>query len=161
MFTLGEIIDLAIRIEKNGESTYRKAQEEVSSSDLASMLHWLADDEAEHEKWFARLREDMDAKIEDPKLEEMGKSILKNVLGDQSFSMNDVDFSRIDNATNLLETSLEFEKDTIIFYEMLKEFIEDRKVLGGLDKIIEEEKRHVKRLEELIGKEEVLPLTSS
>jgi len=93
MFTLGEIIDLAIQIEKNGENTYRKAQNEVPSSELASMLEGLADDEAEHEKWFAKLREDMDVEIEDPKLEEMGKSILRSVLGDQAFSMSDADFS--------------------------------------------------------------------
>ena len=161
MFTLGEIIELAIRIEKNGENTYRKAQNEVPSSELASMLQGLADDEAEHEQWFAKLREDMDTEIADPKLEEMGKSILRSVLGDQAFSMSDADFSRIDNITSLLRLSFEFEKDTIIFYEMLKEFIEDGKVLSGIDKIIEEENRHVKRLEEIIEKGEILPLTSS
>ena len=62
MFTLGEIIDLAIRIEKNGESTYRKAQKEVSSSKVSAMLEWLADDEAKHEKWFTELRENVDEK---------------------------------------------------------------------------------------------------
>lgn len=161
MFTLSEIIDLAIRIEKNGENTYRKAQNEVPSSELASMLRELADDEADHEQWFAKLREDMDTEIADPKLEEMGRSILTSVLDDQAFSMTDVDFSRIDSITSLLKLSLEFEKDTIIFYEMLKEFIEDGKVLSGIDKIIEEENRHVKRLEEFIEKGDILPLTNS
>ena len=155
MFTLGEIIDLAIRIERNGENTYRKAQDEVPNSELASMLQMLADDEVEHEQWFTKLKKDLDAEIEDPKLEEMGKSILKSVLGDQAFSMNDTDFSRIDNITNLLELSFEFEKDTIIFYEMLKEFIEDEIVLRGIDKIIEEENRHVKRLHEFIEKGDI------
>jgi len=155
MFTLGEIIDLAIRIERNGENTYRKAQDEVPNSELASMLQMLADDEVEHEQWFTKLKKDLDAEIEDPKLEEMGKSILKSVLGDQAFSMNDTDFSRIDNITNLLELSFEFEKDTIIFYEMLKEFIEDEIVLRGIDKIIEEENRPVKRLHEFIEKGDI------
>jgi len=150
MFTLGEIIDMAIRIENNGEKTYRKAQNKVSSPGLASTLLELANDEAEHEKWFAEFRENLDAEIQDPKMEEMGRSILQGVLGDQAFSMNDADFSRIDNITSLLELSLEFEKDTIIFYGMIKEFIEDEEVLNGIDKIVEEENRHVKRLEELI-----------
>jgi len=44
MFTLGEIIDLAISIEKNGENAYRKAQEEVSNPSLASMLQRLAEE---------------------------------------------------------------------------------------------------------------------
>lgn len=152
MFTLGEIIDLAIRIENNGKNTYRKAQDEVASSELASMLQELADDEAEHEKWFAKFREDMDTEIEDSKIEEIGRSILQSVLGNQAFSMNDADFSRIDNITNLLELSIEFERDTIIFYGMLKEFIKDDKVLSGIDQIIEEENRHIKRLEDVIKK---------
>ena len=159
MFTLGEIIDLAIRIEKNGENTYRKAQDEVSSSELASMLQGLADDEAEHEKWFAELRENVDEKIENPKLAEMGKEILQGVLGDHAFSMDEADFSSLDNITGLLELSLEFEKDTLVFYEMIKEFIEDGKVLSGIDKIIKEENRHIKYLEEFIEKGEILPLT--
>jgi len=161
MFTLGEIIELAIRIEKNGENTYRKAQNEVPISELASMLQGLADDEAEHEKWFVELMEDMDIEIEDPLLEEMGNSILRSVLGDQAFSMSDADFSRIDNITRLLELSIEFEKDTIIFYEMLKEFIEDVKVLSGINKIIEEENRHVKHLEECLEKGNFFPLNNS
>ena len=160
MFTLGEIIDLAIRIEKNGESTYRKAQKEVSSSKVSAMLEWLADDEAKHEKWFTELRENVDEKIEDPILEKMGKEILQSVLGDHTFSMNEVDFSSLDNIKGLLEVSLEFEKDTLIFYEMIKGFIEDENVLSGIDKIIEEENSHVKNLEEFLKKGEILPLSS-
>ena len=160
MFTLGEIIDLAIRIEKNGESTYRKAQKEVSSSKVSAMLEWLADDEAKHEKWFTELRENVDEKVEDPILEKMGKEILQSVLGDHAFSMNEVDFSSLDNIKGLLEVSLEFEKDTLIFYEMIKGFIEDENVLSGIDKIIEEENSHVKNLEEFLKKGKILPSSS-
>jgi rubrerythrin len=47
---------------------------------------------------------------------------------------------------SLLELSIEFEKDTILFCQMLRSFIDDREVLNGLDKIIEEESRHVDEL---------------
>ena len=157
MFTLGEIIDLAIRIEKNGENTYRKAQEEVSNPSLASMLQWLAEDEVEHEKWFEKLKEEVETTEEDPKLEEMGKAILQSVLGDQAFSIKDADLSRIEDLNSLLELSVEFEKDTILFYEMLSAFIDDEETLRQLDKIIEEENRHVQVLEEFLEKKEALP----
>jgi rubrerythrin len=161
MFTLGEIIDLAIRIEKNGENTYRKAQEEVSNPSLASMLQWLAEDEVEHEKWFARLKEEVETTEEDPKLEEMGKAILQGVLGDQAFSIKDADFSRIEDINSLLELSVEFEKDTILFYEMLSAFIDDKETLRQLDKIIEEENRHVQVLEDFLEKKKVLPASQA
>ena len=157
MFTLGEIIDLAIRIEKNGENTYRKAQEEVSNPSLASMLQWLAEEEVEHEKWFVRLKEVVGTTGEDPKLEEMGKAILQGVLGDQAFSIKDADFSKTEDINSLLELSIEFEKDTILFYEMLSAFIDDEETLRQLDKIIEEENRHVQVLEEFLEKKEALP----
>ena len=59
MFTLSEIIDLAVRIETNGQKAYRKAQGQVTDPALASMLGWLADEEAEHEKWFPSLKENV------------------------------------------------------------------------------------------------------
>ena len=158
MFTLSEIIDLAIRIEKNGENAYRKAQEEVSNPSLASMLKWLAEEEVEHEKWFTRLKEKAGTLAEDPKLDEMGKAILQGVLGDQTFSIKDADFSKIGDINSLLELSVEFEKDTVLFYEMLSAFIDDEETLSQLDKIIEEEKRHVQLLEEFLEKKMALPV---
>jgi rubrerythrin len=156
MFTLNEIIDLAIRIEKNGENAYRKAQEEVSNPSLSSMLQWLAEEEVEHEKWFIRLKEKTTTVAEDPKLEEMGKAILQGVLGDQVFSIKDADFSKTEDINSLLELSIEFEKDTILFFEMLSAFIDDKETLSQLDKIIEEEKRHVQLLEEFLENKKML-----
>lgn len=151
MFTLGEIIDLAVRIEANGQKAYRKAQEQVSDPTLASMLGWLADEEAEHEKWFYRLRENVEFNKEDSQLEEMGKSILQGILGEQAFSIEEADFSRIEDLDSLLTLSVEFEKDTILFYEMLSAFIEDEKTFNGLNRIIEEENRHVLLLEDFLA----------
>lgn len=153
MFTLTEIIDLAIRIEKNGAMIYRKAQAEVSNPSLTSLLDWLTEDEANHEKWFASLREESRKSEGDPKLEEMGQAILQGVLGERAFSLEEADFSKIEDVTSLLELSVEFEKDTILFYEMLSTFIEDEKTLSRLSQIIAEENRHVQVLEEFLQKE--------
>jgi rubrerythrin len=79
-------------------------------------------------------------------------------LGDQAFSIKDADFSKIEDINSLLELSVEFEKDTILFYEMLRAFIDDEETLSQLDKIIEEEKRHVQLLEEFLEKKMSLPV---
>jgi rubrerythrin len=150
MFTLGEIIDLAVRIETNGQKAYRKAQKEVTDPALSSLLGWLADEEVEHEKWFPRLKDQMKANQEDPKLEEMGKSVLQGVLGDHTFSIEEADFSKIEDLDTLLALSVEFEKDTILFYEMLSAFIEDEQILHQLNRIIEEENRHVRLLQDFV-----------
>jgi rubrerythrin len=158
MFTLAEIIDLAVRIEKNGEKAYRKARDEVSNPSLASMLQRLAEEESEHEQWLTGLKEKVETGAKNPRLEEMGKTILQGVLGNQTFSIDEADFSRIKDLEGLLELSVEFEKDTILFYEMLSAFIQDEKSLDQLDLIIEEESRHVRLLEDCLSKRENLTL---
>jgi rubrerythrin len=156
MFTLGEIIDLAIRIEKNGEQAYKKAQKQTSIPSLAAMLKRLAEDEADHQKWFTRFRAEVQVDQVDPTFDEMGKSILEGVLGDQSFSIQEADFSKIDDLKTLIKLSIEFEKDTLLFYEMLSAFIEDEKTLNQLNRIIDEETHHALLLEESLRKREGL-----
>jgi rubrerythrin len=148
MFTLGEIIDLAIRIEKNGEMAYKKAREQTTNPAMATLLGRLAQDEADHQKWFIRFRAEVKADQADPAFEEMGQSILEGVLGDQAFSIQEADFSKIEDLKTLLKLSVEFEKDTLLFYEMLSAFIEDEKTLNQLNRILAEENHHVLLLEE-------------
>lgn len=153
MFDLSDIIDLAIRIEKNGEQTYRKAMEQVSDPQLSAMLDRLAKDELEHEKWFKSLKSRIRPSAVSSALDEMGRSMLRDVLGDQAFSISEADFSRMQDIKELLNISIEFEKDTIIFYEMIGAFVEDKTALKALAEIIDEENRHVLELTELLEKE--------
>jgi rubrerythrin len=152
MFNLGDIIDIAVRSEKNGETTYRKAMKEVSDPDFSSVLDRLATDELEHEKWFESLREQVELPGVDPALEEMGKTMLQDILGDKAFSISEADFSRIEDIKGLLELSIEFETDTILFYEMIMAFIRDEKTIDSLSSIIAEENRHVRVLTESLEK---------
>lgn len=148
MFNLGDIIDLAVRLEKNGENTYRKAMKEITDPNLSSVLKQLALDELEHETWFEDLRKRVGSTGIDPELDAMGKMMLQNILGDQAFSISNADFSQIENVKELLTLSIEFEKDTILFYELILGFIEDQKTIESLNAIIEEENRHVQVLTE-------------
>ncbi len=141
------IIDLAIQIEKNGERIYRKALEKMSDPSLASLLRHLADEEVEHAKWFSEMKPRIKQAADDSPLAEKGKRMLRGVLGGQAFSLGDTDFSKIDRVQSLLKLAIEFEKDTVLFYEMLGSFIEDKETLDQLDTIIEEERRHAEVLQ--------------
>ena len=152
MFNISDILDIAIRIEQNGEKIYRKAMAEVLDPVLSSALNRLAEDELEHKKWFESLKQEIKTSEIDPALDEMGRSMLLGVLGDQAFSISEVDFSRIENVKALLEKSIEFEKDTILFYEMIVPFVEDEADVKALAEIIEEENRHVRELTEWLEK---------
>ena len=150
MFNITEIIDLAIQIEKNGEKIYRDALKIVSNSSISVILQNLADEEVQHIEWFSTLKQKIKSIPEDPQLEEMKRSILGSVLGDQSFSLKNVDFSGIRSTTDLLKSAIEFEKDTILFYEMIRPLIDDDKTLNDLDRIIKEENQHVTLFQEIL-----------
>jgi rubrerythrin len=148
MFTIRDIIDLAIQIEQNGEKVYRQAAGEISNSSISSLLLWLAGEEVKHVKWFSELKEKVNEMVDDPRIEETGKRILQGILGDQSFSLRDVDFSTMKETADLLKAAIEFQEDTVLFYEMIQSFIDEKETLNHLDIIIQEEKNHIRLLRE-------------
>ena len=155
MFLTKEIIDLAIKLEKNGEAVYRGAIEKVSMPGLVPLLEWMADEEVKHADWFAQLKLNLETKNENPFAAEMSRELFSEMLGDKNFSLKEVDFSSIENINDLVEIFIEFEKDSIIFFEILKPFVEDPVAREHLSKIIDEEKCHIERLKEIADSKEV------
>ena len=160
MFSTKEIIDLAIKLEKNGEAVYRSAIEKVSMPGLVPLLEWMADEEVKHADWFAQLKLNLETKNENPFVAEMSRELFSEMLGDKNFSLKEVDFSSIENINDLVEIFIEFEKDSIIFYEVLKPFVEDPVAREHLSKIIDEEESHIERLKEITDRKEVFSIIS-
>jgi len=157
MFSLAEIYDLGIRIEKNGERFYRDAMRQAWSKPIAEMLKQLAEEEVNHVDFFLKRMDALKQKRETPFLDEMSTSMLKDILGDQAFSLKEVDVSKIRSVEELVSLAIEFEKDTILFYEMVGSFMTDEEAARQLKEIIEEEKQHVKLFESYGTKEIRLP----
>ena len=153
MFSVNEILDLAIQIEKNGESVYRRAMEEINESELTTLLEWMADEEINHANWFASLKDSIESTGVNLFVEEMSRELFNDLLGEKSFSHKDVDFSKLKSINELISVFIEFEKDTVIFYEVLVPFIEDVGTLETLDRIISEENNHIRRLQEFLQSE--------
>ena len=79
----------------------------------------------------------------------MGKALLRNTLGAQIFSLERAEFSKLSRVRDLLKIAIEFERDTIIFYGMFRAFLEEKSALDILDTILEQENRHLRKLQEL------------
>ena len=148
MFSVNEILDMAIQLEKNGESVYRNAVDKVTNADLISLLIWMADEEANHRRWFLEVKRNVEMHSINPFMAEMTRQVFEGILGDKSFSHRDVDFSRVGRVDDLIGIFLEFEKDTVLFYETLIPFIEDDDTLQNIKKIIAEESNHIKKLQD-------------
>ncbi len=149
MFNAREIIDIALKIEQNGEAVYRQAVKNLDSPELSDRLLWMADEEARHMTWFKKFQADLgdgDARLA---VTEMSSSALADILGDQSFTLQDIDFSQVSDVSKLIDIFIEFERDGILFYEMLRSFIKDPSALASLDQIIQEEYQHIDILNQL------------
>jgi rubrerythrin len=86
-----------------------------------------------------------------PFVDEMTHEVLGELLGRRAFSLDEVDFHRIATADQMLAVALEFEQDTVLFYEILIGFVSDGGVRAQLETIIAEERRHIQCLRQKQG----------
>jgi rubrerythrin len=148
MFTLKEIGELAVQIETNGETVYREVAVKVSDPALKNTLEAMAHDEQQHARWFRRLSS---AKLSgnqsaDDKLEAIGRGLLTEMLSDQTFSLSAEELKDARTVAEVIAQAEAFEKDTIIFYEMLADFVAESEVAAQLREIIAEEYGHIEQL---------------
>ncbi|MBW2602739.1 MAG: ferritin family protein [Deltaproteobacteria bacterium] len=151
MFSLKDIIDIAVQIELNGEKIYRCAAEKIQNPSLSTLLQWLADEEVKHMEWFAALKDKIADTGEHPEQEKFGRALLQNAVGSHSLSLEDADFSDIEQVKDLIHLVMEFENDTVLFYKMLQPLIEDQETLDQLHTIIQEEEDHALRLKKVLS----------
>lgn len=162
MFNAVEVLKMAVRIEENGEKFYRKAMDIQEDPQLREVLRELAADEARHAQWFEAMRERLsrEGEAEDVWVQEVSGDLLQSMIGDQTFSLKEVDPADLDSVEKILETAVEFEKDSILFYDMLRGFMDEGESARALQEIIAEEELHVEILEarlKVLNKERVTP----
>ncbi|WP_136809730.1 ferritin family protein [Desulfosediminicola flagellatus] len=150
MFRITDIRNIAIQIEKNGEASYRQAADSVKDPKIQEILEWMANEERRHRKWFEAIESNQSVPPEQEELEKMGKSLLQDMVANQTFSLDQKRLDQTETVAELLAQSKAFEEDTILFYEFLLALIEDEATARELKIIIEEERQHAIRLEELV-----------
>ena len=150
-FSINEIIELAVQIEKKGYTFYNKALERKNlSSTSAELLKKLRDDEIVHEQTFKKMRTELDQ--EEITLSGDWQEVsnyLRTISDSHIFSEPDAAIKLatfVKNEKELIENAIQFEKDTLLFFNSIYEKIENQKVKKILKKIIEEEESHVEKL---------------
>ena len=72
----------------------------------------MADEEVKHAKWFSDLKQNVETESKNPFVEEMGRELFNDLLGERSFSHKEVDFSTVEQIDDLIAIFVEFEKVT-------------------------------------------------
>jgi rubrerythrin len=151
MFTLNDICSIAVQIERNGERIYRAGSKGAEDPKVAQMLNWMADEEMRHAQWFENLQLPSRETQSHEEIESMGRSLLQEMMKDQTFSLQDDRMQSVADLAGLFDMSMEFEQDTILFYETLRSFIDDADTAAQLNRVIDEERDHLRQLESLKG----------
>jgi rubrerythrin len=149
MFTIGDIRNIAIQIEKNGEETYRRASKAAKNPEVAKVLAWMAEEEKHHAKWFTNLQSSKPLTPEQQEMELVGRTLLQEMIKGNPFLLDENELQNAKNVEEVIARSKIFELDTILFYEFLIGFLDDQEVIEQLRKIIEEERNHIKQLERI------------
>lgn len=151
MFTIADIRNIAIQIERNGETTYRQAAAKAADPEIARLLETMADDEKRHAQWFEKIQTDQVLSEEQRQMEQVGKSILQEMVKDKTFSLEEDRLQSGESLEQILAACQGFEEDTILFYEMLSGFIDNTETMDQLRAIIAEEQEHSRQLAEIFG----------
>jgi len=160
MFTIGDIRNIAIQIEKNGEETYRNASKAAKDPQVAEVLAWMADEEKRHAKWFSHLQSSKPLTKEQEEVEAVGRTLLQNMVKGNNFLLDEEELINAKNVEEVLARSKVFELDTILFYEFLIGFLDDQEAVEQLQRIIEEERNHIIQLELMEDPKECDPYES-
>lgn len=145
MFSATELIRIAIKLESNGESVYRQAQQAVTDPVIRETLGWMADEERKHANWYASLDSNAGKKALTDE-DEIPPALLERIIGSQQFSLSVEALSHAESAGQLLDQLVEFEQDTILFYELLTPLLTSEESKSRLAVIISEEHGHVTQL---------------
>jgi len=149
MFSLMDARNIAVQIEQNGEETYRRAAGQARDPELARIFSWMADEEKNHGVLFTTIIPDRTPTTEQAELEAMGRSLLQDIVRNQTFSLEQQRLGKATSLEDLLLQSIEFETDTIGFYEFLAGFLDDPEAIIQLNGIIEQERGHVRQFEQM------------
>ncbi len=146
MFSLQDVLDMAAKIERNGERVYRQALARTDNPELGEMLAWMADEEARHAAHFENFRLRLVADEDNILMEELGRLMLQSIVGDRGFSLEDVDFNQIAEVNELLQVMIDFEQDTLEFYRLFRSLLASESDRLQLNQIISDEEDHIRKL---------------
>jgi rubrerythrin len=148
MFNAIEVFKIAEQIEHNGARFYQKAAGIFDGTQISETFLRLADWEAKHERIFSSMKaqlSDLNRKLSAAGCEEKmpDPKVMAGlaVFGIRSEPADEL--SGNEDKDDVLKRAVEKEKDSIVFYSGLKDFVADNASRDIIDGIIREEMRHI------------------
>ena len=149
LFQAADIIELAMQVEQSGEAFYRAVATKVETQDARQLFEYLAGQEVVHYQVFQKLSQTIrEAPFMTDEEWDLYVDYLSGTVQSAFFEGTDKALAlaeTVTDASHAIQMAIGFEKETLLFFYDLRERIpdQDRPVV---EKIVEEEKRHIRRL---------------
>ena len=157
LLTANEILEIATRLEPSGESYYKAAAQRATHASVKALFEELAIQEQYHRRAFEQMSGSAVADILSPEQWDEFQSYADALL-QQQFLADPENALRVaaeaDGELDALGAALGFEQETIAFYEQLHNIVRDAEQ-QAIQRIIDEEKRHVQRLSAMQAAQEL------
>jgi rubrerythrin len=153
-FSGSELLEIAIGIERNGMAFYQALADKTGNKGVKDIYNHLAGEEKKHLDTFQGMSDSL-GQVKPPETySEEYMLYLKSLVDSAVFSNVTEARQKADKVFNKIEaidTGIQAEKDSILFYTELRDLVRerDRKVVLN---ILDEEKRHLRQLSELKAK---------
>jgi len=150
MYSSEEIIEIAVRVETNGEQFYTESARKAEG-ELKRLFNFLAEQEDMHRLRFESLRKYARDFVLPSDWVEI-EPYLNTIVESTFFMGNENSIVRATQAKDpreMLEFALQFEKETLLFFNEIRGLANEasRSVVA---QIIEEEKKHIVMISDLI-----------
>ncbi len=151
LFALSEFIEMAARDEDTGAAFYKAFAGKTKNQSLRTALLSIAAQEEKHAAAFRAMQKEVSkAKIREEYAGQY-ESYLRALLDSRAFTSEEKAVSAVQNySTDLeaIEAALRMEKDTLLFYREMTEFLPTA-TNSIIKKIMDEEKQHLHDLQAL------------
>lgn len=154
MFVFGtadDVFAMGVRIEENGKAFYEGAAELAENEEVKKLFEDLAQMEAGHIVLFKALRSELTDSLPaesvwDP--EGIAESYLQATADSHIFTKKAANerLKNVKSPMEALEMAMQFEKDSVAFFLGMKDILPDPKGKNEVDKLIEEERHHVRMI---------------
>jgi rubrerythrin len=149
MFNAREVFDIGVQIEANGKAFYEAAAKKTAETGMREFFRELAAWEATHIQLFTELRDALPAAagnvpLFDPNDE---AAIYLQATADSHVFVKNKDMLGLvagcKGPLDILEVAMTFEKDSVVFYTTMKKVVAKNLGQDTVDRLIDEEIRHI------------------
>ena len=144
-----EILQMAVEIEKKGKAFYDGVVSTVKDQKTRDIFQYLADEELKHEQIFQKMLKDVKASDVENPYDEREMILYFHSLIDRKIFPSEQEGSDMEedlgNPAAAILIALSLEKDSVLYFSELLH-ISDKKEHEVIEKIIEEEREHIRRI---------------